>query len=143
MCGWCMSNTIVCSLCKKTKPASSFVKCNKNKTGYRKYCKSCHNIKAKEYREKNPDKVKDQKLRQTLGVTLSQKRMLVAKQKNKCPICKINLDKAKYAPVDHCHTTGKIRAVLCHNCNIGIGHLKDSLVNLFMAAVYLIKHRLF
>jgi hypothetical protein len=67
---------------------------------------------------------------------------MLAKQHNKCPICRSDLDKVRFTPVDHCHTTGKIRGVLCGNCNVGIGHLKDSLMNLFRAAIYLLKNRL-
>ena len=127
-----------CLTCKQTKPLVGFVK---QGSGYRNICKNCHNKKAKTYRVKNPEAVKNSKLKQTLGVTLADKNKMIEKQKGRCPICKINLKDAKFTPVDHCHTTGKIRGVLCGNCNVGIGHLKDSLMNLFRAAMYLVKNR--
>lgn len=39
--------------------------------------------------------------------------------------------------VDHCHSTGKIRGLLCHNCNTGLGKLGDSIESLTKALNYL------
>jgi protein-arginine kinase activator protein McsA len=144
MCGGSMSDKITkqkCNVCSKVKPLTDFVKRATEKNGYRKVCKACHKAKQLAYKEKYPDKIKDQKLRQTLGVSLDQKRSMMEKQKHVCPICHSDLDKVRFTPVDHCHNTGKIRGVLCGNCNIGIGHLKDSISNLFRAAMYLLKNR--
>jgi len=63
----------------------------------------------------------------------------------KCAICKITPFKMREDHVsglnlDHCHTTGKARALLCHNCNRGIGLLQDSPEILRAAADYLDFH---
>lgn len=42
--------------------------------------------------------------------------------------------------VDHCHRTGKVRALLCARCNKGIGHLKDDPDLVRKALMYLEKH---
>lgn len=42
-----------------------------------------------------------------------------------CPICKDVVD-GKYARLDHCHSTGRIRGWLCDNCNTALGKFKDS-----------------
>jgi hypothetical protein len=39
--------------------------------------------------------------------------------------------------IDHDHTTGKIRGVICGACNIGIGHFDDNPNRLVRAAAYL------
>lgn len=41
--------------------------------------------------------------------------------------------------VDHCHTSGKVRGLLCHQCNTAIGHLKDNPEIVMSAYNYLIK----
>jgi len=42
--------------------------------------------------------------------------------------------------VDHCHTTGKIRGVLCGNCNKALGKFEDNPDFLRNAIIYLAKH---
>lgn len=41
--------------------------------------------------------------------------------------------------LDHCHKTGKFRGWLCHSCNVGIGHLGDTITTLRRATEYLIR----
>jgi hypothetical protein len=50
---------------------------------------------------------------------------LLAKQNNFCAICSEPLDPAE-AVLDHCHTTGYIRAVLHRGCNMYIGALENN-----------------
>ena len=42
---------------------------------------------------------------------------------------------------DHCHVSGKVRGMLCHHCNIGLGHAKDSIDILRKMIAYLEKHQ--
>jgi len=62
-------------------------------------------------------------------------------QRGECKICSIKLNKTRYvgdmAVVDHCHTTGKIRGILCNSCNRGIGYFRDNPKFLTNAASYL------
>jgi hypothetical protein len=39
--------------------------------------------------------------------------------------------------VDHCHATGKVRGLLCHNCNRALGLMQDNIENIKRAADYL------
>jgi hypothetical protein len=47
------------------------------------------------------------------------------------------MDKRKC--VDHSHETGRFRGILCLNCNLGLGHFRDSGVILESAILYLVE----
>lgn len=47
-------------------------------------------------------------------------------QQGKCAICSKEPKTARGLHIDHCHSTGKVRGLLCHGCNVGIGALGDS-----------------
>lgn len=69
---------------------------------------------------------------------------MVRKQHNKCAICGNKETKKLHGKVvslavDHCHKTGKVRGLLCQNCNHGIGMLKDDPKLLKNAIIYLSK----
>jgi hypothetical protein len=58
--------------------------------------------------------------------------------KESCDLCAGNLG-TPY--IDHCHISGKIRGVLCHRCNTGLGCFLDKPVLLRYAADYIDRHR--
>jgi hypothetical protein len=63
-------------------------------------------------------------------------------QGSKCAICfstEIGRKNAKYFFVDHDHVTDKVRGLLCHNCNMILGKIKDSQDWLCRALHYLQK----
>lgn len=65
---------------------------------------------------------------------------LLSIQNNKCAICGIEGGKNNRGDklaVDHCHSSGNIRGLLCHKCNTALGLLKDSKENLQSAINYL------
>lgn len=69
---------------------------------------------------------------------------MLVKQQNRCFICDMKFTKVERGKrmfnipyVDHCHTTGKVRGILCGNCNTGLGHFKDSPMLLQRAIEYL------
>ena len=59
------------------------------------------------------------------------------KQEGRCAICGEEPSTKRGLAIDHCHITGKVRGLLCHGCNIGIGSMKDSAVLLLKAIRYL------
>jgi DNA-directed RNA polymerase subunit RPC12/RpoP len=64
--------------------------------------------------------------------------MIIIKQQNyKCAICGNELDMAKNTHIDHDHETGKVRGILCHCCNMGIGFFKDDITRIEKALIYL------
>lgn len=75
------------------------------------------------------------------GITTDDFNRILLQQNNCCEICKIELTATEKTAVDHCHTTGKVRGILCRNCNAGIGMLKESVTALESAIKYLQKHQ--
>ncbi|RYZ11691.1 MAG: hypothetical protein EOO70_09575 [Myxococcaceae bacterium] len=63
-------------------------------------------------------------------------------QNGACAVCGSRESGNKNHPrlvVDHDHTTGKVRGLLCHGCNVGLGSFRDSSSRLFAAAAYLVR----
>jgi hypothetical protein len=73
-------------------------------------------------------------------------KQMYEEQNDKCFLCgtegfKMNPNAKKNLVVDHCHTTGKVRKLLCHNCNRALGLFKDKPDLLRKAADYLEEHK--
>ncbi len=81
------------------------------------------------------ERQKDYDLQKAYGLTLVDYRAMVAAQAGVCAICTKPCSRS--LSVDHCHTTGKIRGLLCIACNKGLGFFKDSTDLLAAAAGYL------
>lgn len=79
---------------------------------------------------------------QKFGITEEQYLAMVAAQDGKCAICKRSEPGGRGAwHVDHDHVTTKVRALLCHSCNVALGHLKDSPVIIAAALEYIQRHQ--
>ncbi|MBL0320503.1 MAG: endonuclease VII domain-containing protein [Alphaproteobacteria bacterium] len=70
------------------------------------------------------------------GLTQEQHIEKIKEQDNSCAICG-KKDEGRVLCVDHDHKTGKVRGLLCTNCNVGLGNLKDSIQILQAAIGYL------
>lgn len=69
--------------------------------------------------------------------------MMRLAQNFKCPICERHeTEVGRIMVVDHCHKTGKVRGLLCHLCNVGIGNLQENIDTLQKAINYLSIHKL-
>lgn len=116
--------------------------------------KEKYSAKSKAWREANPEKAQVNRkrhyeenkersleysrwysLKKKFGLSKEQYEALLEGQNHVCAICGKGCTKA--LAVDHCHTTGKVRGLLCNNCNRGVGHLKDSVENMTNAITYL------
>lgn len=97
--------------------------------------------KAKTWRDANRDRhnaaMSAGQLRRKFGITQQQYDAILADQDGLCAICHLACVTGRKLAVDHCHSTGKIRGLLCHNCNIGIGKLKEELSILDRAKTYI------
>jgi hypothetical protein len=113
------------------------------------YCRACFSIANYKSKIKNKDTYQQYKvkaaessrksyLKKTWGMSIEDFNKLRAYQNGCCAICKIQ---SNILHIDHDHVTGKIRSLLCNNCNRGIGHMKESTDNLQAAINYLKFHQ--
>jgi hypothetical protein len=63
---------------------------------------------------------------------------MLARQGGACAICKQPPTRRPLF-VDHCHTTGKVRGLLCHGCNAALGFMRDDHTRTSAATEYLLK----
>lgn len=135
--------TKVCSKCGTEKPLSSFSVRKGLKSGLRSQCKECDLEYNRNFYHKMSDEKKKKRNRQISltrrKITQEEYDFMYAKQKGCCAICgkhESNVLRNRLN-IDHCHSTGKIRGLLCHHCNAALGHLEDSIDNLTTAISYL------
>jgi hypothetical protein len=132
------SETLECSTCLEDKPKSKFFKNSSLKRGYQYQCKTCKGALDKKLY--NSNEAKSNKRLKRYGITEDDYNLMFQKQQGCCAICNSHQSNFKRAlAVDHCHETGKVRGLLCTNCNVGLGNFKDSLTSLSNAMVYLTK----
>ena len=88
---------------------------------------------------------KDKALQKSYGITLDLYEKMYDNQGGRCGICEeLFEDTANHGnhfSVDHDHKTGLVRALLCTNCNFGIGHFKEDETRLSSALMYLRRFR--
>lgn len=142
-----------CSKCKNELPLSSYTP--SDRSNRYPYCRKCRNKSTKltklrhpetyeKYKQKNKLKYRERALIKKYNLTLEAYRTIHDQQNGVCKICEQpetalqpNGIDIKDLCVDHCHSTGKIRGLLCHGCNAGIGHFQDNTEKLRKAIIYL------
>ena len=130
-----------CPVCHVTKQLSRFNRHVHRSDGHEYRCKRCAAKSEAAYRQKNPVKVRVTRrragLKKRYGLTLDEFNAMASAQDDMCAIChKPELMKG-YLSVDHDHTTGKIRGLLCRSCNLWLGKINDSVLTLESAIRYL------
>ena len=132
----------VCSKCKIEKFISEFYRASHCDKGVRPECKNC-NGKMHKDRIKRKGKVHFSERRRVLlkykyKISIEEYEERLKTQNGTCKIChKIELIKNGHLSVDHCHKTKRIRGLLCHQCNAGLGFFRDNIDFLNDAVKYL------
>ena len=83
---------------------------------------------SREFRLKKPRSAKHSEIKYKYGLTLKEYNLKLIDQGNCCAICGTDVPGGghKNLYVDHNHNTGKVRGLLCRNCNLMIGYAKDN-----------------
>jgi hypothetical protein len=94
----------------------------------------------KEYHQRPKAKIwfRNHYLKTNYGITHMQYEQMLFNQGGACAICKETMG-TKKLHVDHCHSTGIVRGILCAPCNHALGSFRDKIENLSSAIVYLKK----
>ena len=128
----------VCFICKENKSATEFYSSKNSKDGLHSYCKSCAKQKATENKRANPHRSREytRKWRDPNypGVSEAEYERMLELQQGVCAVCQIDNGSLQ---VDHCHTTGQFRGLLCNNCNSALGFLNDDIKLVENASGYL------
>jgi hypothetical protein len=125
-----------CPECGSVLPLTGFVRTVQTKSGYSAYCKPCHNKRSKISRAKVGGS-RTYHLTRRYGITAEEADLMLESQAGLCAICR----SAPAEQVDHDHDSGAVRALLCFNCNGGLGQFKDDPPILRAAADYVEEHR--
>jgi hypothetical protein len=138
---------LVCYICKETKPDTEFYPEPKNtgRNGRASLCKECSRAKTAQYKELNSDKVKHQqrisKRKKFTNFSNELYETTLKEQGGVCAICGTDKPGGRGTfHADHNHSNGQTRGVLCHSCNVGLGHFLDNSDLLQAALDYLNKY---
>jgi len=144
-----------CYRCKIDKPFDAFSKNVNRKSGATTYCKLCSTIISREYRQHNPEKMReyesrpevvrrkqDWHLRRKYGISIELFDKLFEIQGRCCGICHTTSSGGTGGwHTDHDHSTGKIRGILCAQCNLLIGMARENPELLVLIAHYLVRNQ--
>lgn len=147
--------TKICTSCKIEKEISNFSIDKKKKDGFRTRCKECHhnyylenkekiNLSHKNWQSKNKDYIKIYNRIIKYGVSLDQYNQMLQEQNGVCFICgkeetiiDKRVNRTVSLAVDHNHSTGKVRGLLCVKCNSILGLANDNIELLQKSIDYL------
>ena len=120
-----------CPGCDQTLPADAFYRWSYSKDGLAGQCRQCRRVARAEQR---------------YGISHAEVMNMFEAQGRKCAICEIsvvwqdsNNQEPTTACIDHCHTEGHVRGILCSQCNRAIGLLRDDPKITAAATKYLVE----
>lgn len=122
------------------------------------WCEKAHSVHGPEYKDQakryqkewrvaNKRKAHHSMLRRFYGIGIEDFERMYADQDGQCAIClngETSVDpftkKVRRLSVDHCHSSGTVRGLLCSKCNQILGQAKDDVAVLYSAIAYLKRH---
>lgn len=109
---------------------------------YQKQWRETHKGYQTEWSRKNKGRYKtrrrDYYLQKLYGITIEDYNRLFLEQGGRCKICKRHQSEFKRSfAVDHSHATNRVRGLLCHHCNKGLGHFFEDAMTMENAIIYL------
>jgi hypothetical protein len=136
------TGTKYCKGCDATKLIDEFYLRNKTSMVRHSTCKECDKRRV----SATPSIVKrEQALKRMYGITQQDYDKMLLEQNNQCAICGTTEPKGRhtsnYFVVDHCHNSGKVRKLLCHNCNTALGLVGDNISTIEEMIKYVKKHQ--
>lgn len=149
-----------CSKCGEDKSTTDYYASQKASDKLQTWCKDCQKERGKEYgpvwAKANPGKKSKYSKKyyeqnkdmfrgksrvgrlKTYGLSVEDYEQILKDQDYSCGICGIHESEHRTRlHVDHDHTTGEVRGLLCSNCNTSLGGFMDSTSNLEKAIIYL------
>jgi len=132
-----------CNRCKENKPIAEFHKNKANKDGHNNRCARC-TVEYNNERYKKSDSMREYQKKywtdnnrrlKKYGLSQLEYDKMLEEQDGRCKICKVVPEKWLY--IDHCHKSGKVRGLLCLQCNTALGNFDDNIDRLQAAIVYL------
>ncbi|TFV77572.1 endonuclease [Blastococcus sp. CT_GayMR19] len=124
-----------CPDCGVVKPFDAFPRTSASRTGRATYCLPCHNERGRISRDKAGG-ARTYHLTRRYGISAAEADLMLEAQGGVCAICRA----VPAAHVDHDHATGEVRALLCFNCDGGLGQFRDDPFLLHVAAFYVEHH---
>jgi hypothetical protein len=125
-----------CPSCGDTNIENFYV----DKNGHRsvKYCKECHKQNCKtRWHSKTPIEKQATRVKAMYGISPEEYIEMHKEQDGKCAICETKPTTKRGLHLDHNHTTGQVRGLLCHGCNVALGSFKENTDLLSKAIEYL------
>jgi hypothetical protein len=155
-----------CSKCKVEQPVEEFYRDKKMSGGRGSWCKTCFRAQYAATRERrlarnkeryfadveasraadkarralDKDKLAARHRQRTYGISAEQYAEMVARCKGRCEICEAPPTRQGLC-IDHDHTTGAVRGLLCGSCNQALGKLKDDPRIMRAALAYVEQHQ--
>lgn len=133
-----------CSVCRRQKALRLYHKHRRNKDGVSSTCKNCARKRALLWADMNKDRhkknMREWRFVTRYGINVEDYERMLTAQDGKCALCYSTPAAKKHLDVDHCHTTGTVRGLLCRRCNMALGLFKDN-ARVLSAAVRYLKKR--